>query len=121
MGLLSNLVANISTSTLAWDLGTALENAVTTLQKWGKWIVILIGVVMILIGAYQIAKGFISHGKQQTNWVVAILLLIVGGAFMVGGFTWLAGIAQGGKKTIEDLGGGDPGTTIIPFLSSFLF
>lgn len=96
---------------LAWDIGTFLQNATNTLKEWGNYFIILIGVVMVVVAVYQIAKGLISHGKTQTNWFVAAGLLLVGGALMVGGFTWVAGIAEGGKKTIDDLG-----STIVPML-----
>lgn len=109
-------VANVMA--LAWDLGTFLQNATSTLKTWGNYLIILIGVVMIIVAVYQIAKGLISHGRgQPTNWFVAILLLIIGGALMVGGFTWVSGIAEGGKQTIDDLGNGSgSGGIILPLL-----
>lgn len=89
----------------AWDLGSFLQNATTTLKEWGGYLIILIGVVMVIASVYQIAKGLITHGKgQPTNWAIAIVLLILGGAFMVGGFSFVSNIASGGKQTIEDLG-----------------
>lgn len=126
MSLLSNLAESVQNlPTLAWDLGTFLQNAANTLKQWGGYLIVLIGVVMIIVGIYQIAKGFISHGKTQTNWFVAIALLILGGALMVGGWSWVAGIASGGKQTIDDLGNGGTGGaggaggTIIPMLLSY--
>lgn len=98
-----------------WDLGNFLKNATTTLKGWGNLLIILLGVVMIIVGVVKLVKGLISQGRGQTNWVVVILLLVVGGALMVGGFTWVSGIAQGGKKTIDDLGSGSGGM-IIPCL-----
>lgn len=99
---------------MAWDLGTFLQNATETIKTWGNYLIILIGVIMVIISVYQIAKGLMSHGKgQPTNWFVAAALLIVGGAFMVGGFTWVSGIASSGKDTIDDLGGAG---TILPML-----
>lgn len=101
---------------LDWDLGSFLENAVKTVQQWGKWIILLIGIIMVLFGVYKIARGFISHGKQQTDWVIAILLILVGGALFAGGMTWVLGIAQSGKTTIEELGSGGT-STIMPAVS----
>lgn len=99
---------------MAWDLGSFLQHATETLKQWGGYLIILIGVVMVVFSVYQIAKGLISHGKTQTNWAVAIILLVLGGAFMVGGFQFVANIASGGRKTIEDLG-----QTILPMLTTF--
>jgi uncharacterized membrane protein len=99
---------------MAWDLGSFLQHSTETLKQWGGYLIILIGVVMVIASVYQIAKGLISHGKTQTNWAIAIILLILGGAFMVGGFSFVSNIASGGRKTIEDLG-----QTILPMLMSF--
>ena len=99
---------------MAWDLGSFLQNATETIKQWGGYIIVLIGVVMVIVAVFKIASGLISHGKTQVSWPVAIILLILGGAFMVGGFTFVSNIASGGKKTIEDLG-----QTIIPMLTMF--
>lgn len=102
----------VSLIPMAWDLGSFLQNATETIKQWGGYLIILIGVVMVIAAVYQIAKGLMSGGKTQVNWAVAIVLLILGGAFMVGGFSFVSNIASGGKKTIEDLG-----QTILPMLS----
>lgn len=99
----------------AWDLGSFLQNMTETIKTWGGYFIILIGVVMIIVSVYQIAKGLITHGRGQTNWFVAVFLLILGGAFAVGGYSFVANIASGGKKTIEDLG-----STILPVLGFWL-
>lgn len=100
---------------LAWDIGTFLNNTKSTIQSWGGSLIVLIGVIMVIVSVYKIASGLISHGKQQTNWAVAIILLIVGGAFIAGGWSFVSSVAAGGEKTLNDLGNGAP-QTIIPFL-----
>lgn len=90
----------------AWDLGSFLQNSTKTLKTWGGYLIILIGVVMVVWSVVMIARGLISHGKTQISWPVAVILLILGGAFMVGGFSFVSNIASGGKQTIEDLGNG---------------
>ena len=92
--------------TLAWDIGTFLQNATKTIKQWGSYLIILIGVVLIIVSIWQIAKGLISHGKGQTNWAVAIIMLIIGGALMAGGFGLVSTIASGGGQTINELGAG---------------
>jgi hypothetical protein len=113
MDVLNSMALKVMTSVpMSWDLGSFLQNAAKTLKTWGGYFIILIGVVMVVASVYQIAKGLISHGKGPgTNWAVAIALLILGGAFMTGGFAFVANIAGGGKKTINDLG-----QTVIPML-----
>lgn len=92
--------------TLSWDIGTFLQNATKTIKQWGSYLIILIGVVLIIVSIWQIAKGLISHGKGQTNWAVAIIMLIIGGALMAGGFGLVSTIASGGGQTINELGAG---------------
>lgn len=98
------MMMNLLSMPMAWDLGSFLQNATSTLKTWGGYLIILIGVVMVVWSVVMIARGLISHGKTQTSWPVAIILLILGGAFMVGGFSFVSNIASGGKQTIEDLG-----------------
>lgn len=100
------MMMNLLSMPMAWDLGSFLQNATSTLKTWGGYLIILIGVVMVVWSVVMIARGLISHGKTQTSWPVAIILLILGGAFMVGGFSFVSNIAAGGKHTIEDLGDG---------------
>lgn len=100
-------------TTANWDIGNFLQNAQDAVKKWGGYVVVLFGLIMILVAAIQIGKGLMSHGKAQTNWMIVIVLLIVGGAFSVGGWNLVSGIAEGGKKTIEDLG---VGGTILPMV-----
>lgn len=102
-----------------FDISTFLTNATSQLKEWGGALMILIGVVMMVVAIWQIAKGLIQHGKAQVNWAIAIILLILGGALASFGagadaFSWLADMAEGGKTTIEELGGGStPLPTII--------
>lgn len=96
-----------------WDLGTFLKSATSTLKEWGGYFVILVGVVMLIAGVFQIAKGLISHGRTQVNWFVCFTLIILGGAFMTGGWGFISTISSGGQKTIEDLGTG----LILPWMS----
>lgn len=100
------MMMNLLSMPMAWDLGSFLQNATSTLKTWGGYLIVLIGVVMVVWSVVMIARGLISHGKTQVSWPVAIILLITGGAFMVGGFSFVANIASGGKQTIEDLGHG---------------
>lgn len=98
---------------MAWDLTSFLNNATSQLKVWGGALIILLGVVMIVVGIVQLAKGLISHGKTQVNWLIVAALVIVGGALVAGGWTLVANIASGGKKTIEDLGNSSGGTNTI--------
>ena len=119
--MLNSLSASLLTGTTGssgWDLSSFLGNATDTVEGWIALGVTLLGIVAVGYAVWQIVSGLMSQGKKQTNWAVAIILLIVGGALsMTTGFEFVQGIAGGGKKTIEDLGG----QTITLFYSAKTF
>lgn len=85
-----------------------------SVQGYVRIIIMLIGIVMVGFGVYQIAKNLISHGKTQTNWFVTIALIVFGGIFMLsGGFSVLRSFTASTKKTVEDMSKGtaDKGKT----------
>ena len=102
--LLGVMAANGVTANGKWSLDNFLQNAAGTAKTWGGYFIVLMGIIMIIVAAWQIGSGLMSHGKKQTNWAVAIVLLILGGAFAVGGFNFVANIASGGADTINSLG-----------------
>lgn len=101
---------------LAWDLGSFLTNLKSNVQTWLGTIVVLVGLIMVGVAVYQIAKGLISHGRSQTNWFTVILLFLLGGAFFAGGLTWVISIAEGGKATIDGMGGAGVPTEAVRLL-----
>ena len=94
-------------SNTGWSLTNFFANATKYAKKAGGWFIILLGVIMIIVAAWQIGSGFIAHGRKQTNWFIAIALLIVGGAFAAGGFTFVSKVASGGQATLNELGSGN--------------
>ena len=96
-----------------WDLKSFLVNATTYIKLVGGMVIALLGTAAVVWGAYKFfAKLFGGQSAAQTSWVTVAILIIVGGAAMAGGGALVFGIAEGGKTTIEDLGGG----TILPYL-----
>lgn len=100
---------------LDWDIGSFLMNLTAKVKEWGGYLIILLGVVMIIVGVCKLAAKLWSKGQSQTHWGTVIALILVGGALMAGGFTLVATIAEGGKKTIMDIGG----TVLLPMIQSF--
>lgn len=100
-----------------FDITQFGQNLYTKMREWGSVFIVILGVIMMIVAVYKIGKGLIQAGKGggQTNWAVAIALLIIGGAlasFGVAGTTaweWIEGIAAGGKNTIDELGGAGGG------------
>lgn len=108
-GLFNALPLNVLA--LTFDITKFGANLYKMLREWGNTLIVIIGVVMMIVAVWQIAKGLIQHGKSNTNWAVAIALLIIGGALAsfgatgTGAWEWLERIAAGGKNTINELGG----------------
>lgn len=91
----------------AWDFGSFLKNATKTAKTWGSAAIILVGVVLLIWGAIMAGKRFMGGQQQQgPGWGKIAAMVIVGGAFMAGGFSLISTIGSGGKKTLLDLGGG---------------
>ena len=55
------------------SIGKFIQSMGTNIGSWVKMIVMIIGVIMVGAGIYQVAKNLISHGKGQTNWIVGAL------------------------------------------------
>lgn len=102
------LMADAGSASGGFSIGELLKNSTATLKGWGGGLIMLLGVVMIIAATWQIAKGLMDQGRGQTNWFIVILLFLVGGAFLAGGWGFADKISKGGKKTIEELGTGTP-------------
>lgn len=89
---------------LVWDLATFLENVSVMLQDLGGLVIMAFGVAMIVVGVVRGAMKLMSEQHAQISWITVGLLVFVGGALMVGGFTLVADIAAGGQETILDMG-----------------
>lgn len=103
MGKLEVMAINYLASG-SWDLTNFLKNSERQLNVWGGLFLTLIGVAGVIWAATQIVTGLMSHGKKQVSYGVNVLLLIIAGALATTGLTLVMNIAEGGKKTIEDLG-----------------
>ena len=86
---------------LAFDLGKFFSNLTYQAGQWAGYFVAFLGLVLMVIAVVQIVKGFASHGRGQTNWLMTIAMLLVGG-FMFAGIKTFAAI---GSETIQSLGG----------------
>lgn len=90
-----------------WSVSGLLKAFRQSVTGYVQIIIVAVGVVMVGVGVYQIAKNLISHGKGQTNWVVTAALIMVGGMLMLsGGWTVLEDIGTGSKNTLDNMGKG---------------
>lgn len=90
-----------------WSISKMLAATQKTAMNYVKIITMIVGIVMVGVGIYQIAKNLISHGKGQTNWVITFALLIVGGTLaMISGWDTVKNAVTGGKNTLDNMGKG---------------
>lgn len=104
--LLTSVYTELSVG--AWDLTSFLTNAFKQVSEWGKLALMLLGIILVVVSGIKIWRNFVSESAQrQPRWGMTICGLLVGGALSISsGWTLLNDIAQGGQKTIQDLGGG---------------
>jgi len=111
--IMAGLVSMAGTGQSNWDLSSFLENSKSQLVLWGGAIVSLLGVVLIIVGVFHLVKKFISPQQGGGGWAMPIIMVIVGGALLTGGWGLIATISGGGQKTIEDLGADKPAAVIM--------
>lgn len=111
----------VSSILMAWDFRTFLTNSATTLEAWANAGFIVIGIVCLVVGVVMLVKNLMMHGKGQSNWIVTIGLMLVGGV-LVGSsaYNFIKDIAMSSKDTINDLGGEKVKTVIIPAIDAFI-
>ena len=107
---------NFANTMSGWSINNFLTNLNKNLNLWGGLLIVVVGLVMVIVAVVKIAKGLMSSGRGQTNWVLNIVLFFIGGALAFGGGWGLVqGISQGGSDTLNDLG-----KIAIPFIAQLL-
>lgn len=124
-----------ASGTEGWTIKNFLSNGAKVLNEWGSLLLVVLGVVALIVAAWQIVTGLISHGKKQISWAIVIILIVVGGIFVTVGGVGLAGgtfglLAQGVGESVNQIGtqdnkGLDDGLslskkTIIPYLQMMI-
>lgn len=92
-------------TTANWDLSTFLENATDFVADAGGLLLMLLGAVGIVWGGVLLIKKLMAGQQDQTSWGKIILLVLIGGAMFVGGWSLMETISSGGQDTIMDIGG----------------
>lgn len=95
------------------DIGSLLNGGGASIEYWASIVVVILGVIALLVGAYMLVSGLISHGKKQTSWVVVILLFVVGGVLLIGGWDTLVNVAGAANSSISSWSNG---SFILPHL-----
>lgn len=104
---------NFANTMSGWSINNFLTNLNKNLNLWGGLLIVVVGLIMVIVAVIKIAKGLMSSGRGQTNWVLNIVLFFIGGALAFGGGWGLVqSISQGGSDTLNDLG-----KIAIPFIA----
>lgn len=106
--LSANLMLLMSNQTL----GNFIASFQKTLARYASMASSIIGIAMVVVALYQVAKGLMSGGKGQTNWVMTIALLLIGGVLaLTGGWSTVGRLVNTGNATLYDMAGGEADTT----------
>jgi len=102
MNFLNAVMWNTTAMMYDASIGTFIESMGKNIGSWVKMIVMIIGVIMVGAGIYQVAKNLISHGKGQTNWIVTFALIIIGAVLMLtGGWDFIKAFSKAGGNTLK--------------------
>ena len=88
-----------------WNIIKFLSSIKEQMGSAATWIVAIIGMIMFIVGIWLIAKGLMSQGRGQTNWVLAIVLLVLGALLGFGaGMALLTDFSNDTASVVNDLG-----------------
>lgn len=93
-------------ATANWDLRTFLTNSQAYVEVAGGALLMLLGAVGVVWGGVLLIKKLMAGQQDQTSWGKIILLVLIGGALLVGGWGLMETISSGGQTTIMDIGNG---------------
>lgn len=104
-----------------WSLQSLLQNGQTMVKSLGSALLALLGIIMVVVAGVKIAKGLMGgQNSPPPNWIMIIVLLIVGGAFAATGIGLISNIASGGASQVKKLGEPTSGSIIIDVPDSFI-
>lgn len=86
-----------------------IGNIGNTVESWGKALVAIFGVIMIVVGIMKIAKGLSSGGRSNVSWPICITLVLIG-AMMAYAGAWdiMQNLGLGAASTLKTIGSGTP-------------
>ena len=98
---------NVNALSADWTISNFIASAQVSIMSYVQVIILIVGVVMVGVGIYQVAKNLISHGKGQTNWVVTIALIVIGGTLMLtSGWSVIKDVGNGISGSLKNMGEG---------------
>ena len=87
-----------------WSLDQFLSGAYDKMLSWVGYIILIVGIILLGIGVFQLLKKFGSGGQGGMSWVLIIIMMCIGGALMGGGISLVYKLTKGTQSTIEGMG-----------------
>lgn len=87
-----------------WSLDQFLSGAYDKMLSWVGYIILIVGIILLGIGVFQLLKKFGSGGQGGMSWVLIIIMMCIGGALMGGGISFVYKLTKGTQSTIEGMG-----------------
>lgn len=81
-------------------------------KEAGGGFIVLVGVVLIIVGAVFLGSNLLAKGQPKTPWVIVALMFVVGGVFAFGGLSIFMSVGEASNETVKDIASG----VILPLL-----
>ena len=109
-----------ATGKSGWSLDSFFQNAIKAVQKYGGYVLILVGAAALIWSIVQAFRKYIFQSQEvRVGPVVLIAGAVFGAAFMVGGWTLANSIGQGLSDTANEFGGQGVGLLVEQFSHLF--
>jgi len=103
-----------------WSLDSFFQNAIKAVQKYGGYVLILVGAAALIWSIVQAFRKYIFQSQEvRVGPVVLIAGAVFGAAFMFGGWTLANSIGQGLSDTANEFGGQGVGLLVEQFSHLF--
>ena len=117
-------VQSLGLMATGWSLDSFFKNVLTAVQKYGGYILMIIGAAALIWSIVQAFRKYIFQSQEVRIGPVALIAgAVFGAAFMFGGWNLANTIGTGLKETANEFGGNggkNGGVINIPLIIEYL-
>lgn len=88
------------------------SNTSKIVTEAGGGFIVMLGVILIVVGAVFLGSNLLAKGQPKTPWVIVALMFVIGGVFAFGGISLFMSAGQAANETVKDVVSG----VILPLL-----
>lgn len=88
------------------------SNTSKIVTEAGGGFIVMLGVILIVVGAVFFGSNLLAKGQPKTPWVIVALMFVVGGVFTFSGISIFMSAGQASNETVKDIVSG----VILPLL-----